>query len=64
MIRLIDRMLNFFLGEVVEYGVVMSVSDVKKTVAFGQDYSLDMRLLAHHIAHAEGLHRVLQRMVY
>lgn len=61
MIRLIDRVLGFFLGEVVESGVVMSVSDVKKTAAFSQ--SLDMRLLAHHIAHAENLHRVIQGMV-
>ena len=63
MIRLIDRVLSFFFGEVVEYGVVMSMSDVKKTVAFSQDYSLGMRLLAHSMAHTKGLHRVLKGMV-
>ena len=60
MIGLLDRMLHFFLYAGVERQRVEE--ELRKTAAY--EHSLDMELLAHHVAHTEGLHRVLQRMVY
>jgi len=59
MVRLIDRLLNFFWEPVVERR--RFEEEMRKTVAFSQQ--LDMRLLAHSMAHTEGLHRVIRGMV-
>ena len=59
MVRLIDRVLNFFLSDMMERR--RAEEELRKTMAFSQ--SLDMRLVAHSIAHTEGLHRVLRSMV-
>ena len=59
MIGLIDRVLNFFWSAASERRRVEV--ELRKTAAFSQ--SLDMRLLAHSMAHTENRHRVVRGMV-
>ncbi len=57
--RLLDRVLNFFWGAAEERQ--RAEVELRNTPAFSRSH--DFRLIAHSMAHTEGLHRVIQGMV-
>lgn len=59
MIRLLDRVLNFFLSDMMERR--QAKEELRKTAAFSQ--SLDMWLIAYSMARTENLHRIIRGMV-
>lgn len=59
MIKLIDRVLNFFWSGTMERR--RAEAELRETAAFSQ--RLDMRLIAHSMARTENLHRVIRGMV-